>query len=104
MQLAKAMGEPAAAAAALGLPDDPQAANATTQLKDASAIFGWLGIDVVYPMTRNTGVTDDRASSDAFLIGGGRLRSVPQLGELVCARTWVERVQRLQRVPHVLNP
>jgi hypothetical protein len=46
MQLAKAMGEPAAAAAGLGLPDDPQAPNATTQLKDASAIVGRLGMDV----------------------------------------------------------
>ncbi len=47
MQLAKAIGEPAAAAPDLGLLDDPQAEIATTQLRYASAIVKRLGTEVV---------------------------------------------------------
>jgi hypothetical protein len=47
MQLAKAIGEPPAAAPGAGLPDDPQPAIATAQLSDASPIGRRLGIDLV---------------------------------------------------------
>jgi hypothetical protein len=44
MQLANASPEPPAAAACLGLLDDPQAAIARTQLRAASTIVRRLGI------------------------------------------------------------